>query len=54
MDVDYASQPAVSIKCSVNSVMTVWKLAASTIITFHIILSVASYLNLLVAFSIGV
>lgn len=46
-----ASQPAVSIKSSVNAKKTVWKLAAS-IIMFHIIVSGDYYLNLLVfAFS---
>lgn len=44
----YASQPAVSVKCSVNSKTTVRDLAPSIIVMLHIIMSVAYYLNLLV------
>lgn len=48
IDVYRASQPAASMKCTVNSKMTVWKLAPSIIIMYHIIVCVAYYVNLLV------
>lgn len=48
ISVYYASQPADSMKCSVKTKKTEWKLAPSIIIMFHIIVSVAYCLNLLV------